>query len=184
MPDVTEVTAGKPKVGGHIYRAPLGTTLPTDTTTALANAFIDMGYVSDDGVTNTNTPETDVIHAWGGTPVLIIQTSKDDKFKIKFISAENLEVQKMVYGSANVTGALATGVTVKANAKELEEYSYVIEMVMRGNVAHRVVIPSARPSDIGDIVYKDNEVVGYDVTLDCTADSAGNTHYSYMKAAS
>ena len=27
---VTNVTAGKPAVGGAIYRAPLGTTLPTD----------------------------------------------------------------------------------------------------------------------------------------------------------
>lgn len=184
MPTATEVTAGKPKVGGHVYRAPLGSTIPTDATTALNSAFVDMGYISEDGVTNSNSPEADVINDWGGTPVLRIQTSKDDTFKLKFISAENVEVQKMVYGSTNVTGTISgtNGLAVTANAKELEDYIYVIEMIARGNVAHRVVIPSARPTEIGDIVYKSNEVVGYDVTLGCTADTSGNTHYEYWKA--
>ena len=35
MPNVENVTTGKPKVGGAVYRAPVGTTLPTDATTAL-----------------------------------------------------------------------------------------------------------------------------------------------------
>lgn len=37
---VTNVTAGKPAVGGAIYRAPLGTTLPTDADTALGSALL------------------------------------------------------------------------------------------------------------------------------------------------
>lgn len=183
MADVTQVTAGKPKVGGHIFRAPLGTTLPKDATTALDAAFIDMGYAGEDGVTNANSPESTVINAWGGTPVLTIQESKEDTFQLTFISAENLEVQRMVYGTDNVTGtSFATGVTVTANAAELEEYIYVIEMIARGNIAHRVVIPCAKPTEIGEIVYSDTEAVGYDVTLGCTADASGNTHYEYWKA--
>lgn len=184
MADVTQVTAGKPKVGGHIFRAPVGTTLPTDATTALDNAFIDMGYASEDGLTNSNSPESTVINAWGGTPVLTIQESKEDTFQLVFISAENVEVQKMVYGVENVTGtSVSTGLTVQANAKELEEYAYVIETIARGNIAHRIVIPSAKPTEIGEIVYSDTDALGYDVTLGCTADEAGNTHYEYWKAA-
>lgn len=184
MADVTQVTAGKPKVGGHIFRAPVGTTLPTDATTALDNAFVDMGYASEDGLKNDNSPESTVIKAWGGTPVLTIQESKEDKFKLVFISAENVEVQKMVYGSTNVTGTnFSTGVSVTANAKELEEAAYVIETIARGNIAHRIVIPSAKPTEIGEIVYSDTDALGYDVTLGCTADEAGNTHYEYWKAA-
>lgn len=184
MADVTQVTAGKPKVGGHIFRAPVGTTLPTDATTALDNAFIDMGYASEDGLTNANSPESTVIKAWGGTPVLTIQESKEDTFQLVFISAENVEVQKMVYGNTNVTGnSFSTGVSVTANAKELEEAAYVIETIARGNIAHRIVIPRAKPTEIGEIVYSDTDALGYDVTLGCTADEAGNTHYEYWKAA-
>ena len=39
MADAKLVTVSKPKVGGAVWRAPLGTTLPTDATTALDKAF-------------------------------------------------------------------------------------------------------------------------------------------------
>ena len=184
MSDVKEVTAGQPKVGGHVFRAPIGTTIPTDAVTALDAAFIDMGYISEDGVTNANSPESETINAWGGTPVLRTVTSKDDTFSAKFISAMNIEVQKMVYGNSNVTGTdMATGITVKANAKDLEEYIYVFEMIAKGNVAHRVVLPCAKPTEIGEVTYADSEAVGYEVTLGCTADASGNTHYEYWQTA-
>lgn len=183
MPYTTEVTAGKPKVGGHVYRAPIGTTLPTTAISTLdTTKFVDMGYISEDGVTNSNSPEMETVKAWGGTPVLIVQTSREDTFQLKFISAMNLEVQKMVYGATNVSGsALSTGISVSVNSKELEDYVYVIEMIATGNIAHRVVIPCAKPTSIGDIAYTDNEPVGYDVTLGCTADSSGNTQYNYWQ---
>ena len=94
MPNTAQVTAGKPKTGGHVYRAPLGTQLPTDALSELTSAFIDMGYISEDGVTNSNNADTETVNAWGGTPVLVIQSSKEDTFQLQFISAMNPEVQK------------------------------------------------------------------------------------------
>lgn len=184
MPNTAHVTAGKPRTGGHVYRAPLGTNLPVDALTDLDSAFIDMGYISEDGVTNSNSPESETVNAWGGTPVLRILNSKDDTYQLQFISAMNPEVQKMVYGDANVIGdSVETGLTVKANSLELTEYSYVIDMLAKGNVLHRVVIPNAKPTEIGDIVYNDSDPVGYDVTLGCNADNEGNTHYEYWQTA-
>lgn len=56
MSTVSNVTAAKPRTGGAIYRAPLGTAIPTDATTALAEAFKALGYLSEDGLVNTNSP--------------------------------------------------------------------------------------------------------------------------------
>lgn len=178
---VANVTAGKPKIGGAIYRAPLGTTLPTDATTALDGAFVNMGFVSEDGVTNSNSPESDELKAWGGDTVLNLQTAKPDTFKYTLIEALNTEVLKHVYGDDNVEGTLSTGITIKANSEDQEEQIIVIEMALKGDVVKRIVIPDGKVTEVGDIVYQDGGAVGYETTLTALPDTAGNTHYEYIK---
>ncbi len=182
--DSTKVTASKPKVGGAIYAAPLGTSLPTDASTSLAAAFKELGYVSEDGITNSNSPESDVVKAWGGDTVLTLNQGKEDTFSMTLIEVMNLDVLKLVYGADNVTGALATGITIKANSKDVAEQSIVIDMVLKGDVMKRIVLPQAKVSEVGDITYSDSDAVGYETTLFCTADSNGNTHYEYIKSVS
>lgn len=184
MPTVKNVSAGKPKVAGAIYRAPLGTALPTDATTALAQTFVDMGYISEDGVTNSNGPETEKIRAWGGQTVLIVSTDKPDTFQLTFLESLNANVLETVYGENNVTEDTGAGtISVVANAAALTDHVYVMDLAMRDGALKRIVIPKGSLSELGDIVYKDDEAVGYEVTLDCMPDAQGNTHYEYIKQA-
>lgn len=178
--DATNVTAGKPKIGGAIFAAPVGTPLPTSTTEALDDAFKNLGYCSDAGLVNSTNIEVQKIKAWGGDTVLVIQSSKDDTYKFTLLEVKNVDVLKYVYNSDNVSGDLETGITIKANGSEAEEHSIVIDMIMRDNTAKRIVIPSGKVSEVGDINYTDEDAVGYETTLDCTPDTAGNTHYEYI----
>lgn len=182
---VANVTTGKPAVTGAIYRAPLSSTptIPTDAVTALGSEFKALGYASDDGLTNTNSPETDEIKAWGGDVVLTPETGKPDEFNIKLIESLNVDVIKTVYGANNVTGTISTGLTVKANSDAQEEACWVFETILRGNILKRIVIPDAVISEIGDIIYKDDEAIGYELKLKAMPDSAGQTHYEYLKSA-
>lgn len=181
MNDVNNVTVGKPKIGGAVFNAVAGTTAPTSTADALAAAFKALGYVSEDGITNSNSPSTETIKAWGGDVVAVPQSEKADTFKLKLIEAMNTDVLSVVFGSGNVSGTLETGLAISANSEELPESVWVIDMILRGNVAKRIVIPAGKISEIADVVYKDNEVVGYELTLTALPDSAGNTHYEYLK---
>lgn len=183
MPSSSNVSAGKPKVAGAIFMAPIGTTLPTDSTTALASAFVELGYASDAGVVNSESRETETIKAWGGDTVLKPFTGKEDTFKFTLIEALNENALKLVYGESNVSGSLANGITIKSAAEDLEYHSFVIEMVLNGAVK-RIVIPSAKVTEVGDITYADGEAIGYDTTLSCVPDSTGGTHYEYIKAVS
>lgn len=176
----SNVTAGKPKITGAIFRAPVGSTLPTDAKTELDVAFKCLGYVSEDGVTNGNSPESEQTKAWGGDVVLSTQTEKPDTFQFKLIEAKNVDVLKMIYGDSHVTGDLDTGIKVDVTAEDPGPAAYVIDMILKDGDLKRMVIPSASISEMDDIVYNDSEPVGYDVTLTATADDTGCTHHEYI----
>ena len=186
---VAFVSTGKPKVGGAIYRAPLSDslTIPTDVSTSLAEAFKCLGYVSEDGVTNSNAITTEKIKAWGGDTVLTPMTEREDTFQFTLIEMMNENVVKAVFGDSNVSVTDATSSTpklidVEANSDEQPECAWVIDMVLRGDKLKRIVIPNGKITEIGDIVYKDDEAVGYEITVTALPDDDGNTHYEYMTA--
>lgn len=61
------------------------------------------------------------------------------------------------------------------------ETPVMVHNVLIGDTVKRVVVPCAKITEIEDIVYKDDEALGYGVTISATPDSAGNTHYEYLK---
>lgn len=176
------VTVGKPKIAGAIFRAPAGTTVPTTADGTLDNAFINLGFVSEDGVTNSNTAETENIKEWGGQVVLVVTTEKPDTFQLTLIDTLNADVAKAVYGDANVATTTG-GFSITANATGADNAVYVIDMAMTGGALRRIVIPVAQLGEVGDIVYKSDEAVGYEITLNALPDASGNTHYEYVKLA-
>lgn len=176
--NAANVTAGKPKLTGAIFTAPEGSTLPTTATGTLDAAFKCMGYSSDAGLTNAITRDSDTVKSWGGDTVLTPQTEFEETFSFTLIEPLKKEVLEVVYGSTNVTEA--TGLrTVTSNSGELPKRAWVFDMVMSNGKARRIVVPTAKITEIGDITYVDNEPVGFELTVTATPDSNGNTSYTY-----
>lgn len=183
MANAKNVTAAKPKVGGAVFRAPLGTTLPTDATTELDAAFKSLGYISQDGLVNSNSPSNTSESAWGGDTVLNTQGEKADTFKFTLIEATSVEVLKAVYGDANVKGDLTAGISIQSNAEENVPCSWIVEMLLKNNTKKRIVVPNAAVTEVGDITYADNSAVGYETTVSAVPDEKGQSHYEYIVAA-
>lgn len=178
----SNVTAAKPATGGSLSVAATTATLPTSTSATLTG-FTNLGYISEDGLTNEITRDSEEIKAWGGDTVLQPQTGFNDTFSCTLIETLNPDVLKEVFGASNVSGSLSAGATVNVNSGELTERAWVFDMVMRGNVAKRVVIPKGRITEVGEITYADSEAAGYEITITAFPDSSGNTHYEYIKDA-
>lgn len=181
MQTVTNVSAGKPRVGGAMYVAPLGTELPTDAVSPLSSAFKSLGYISEDGLTNDNTKETEEVKAWGGDTVYTPLSEVTDTWQFTLIESLNVDVLKFIYGEENVTGDLTSGISIRSNATENVSHVAVFDMIMREGALKRVVIPVATISETGEIVYNDTDPVGYETTISGLPYTDGDTHKEYIQ---
>lgn len=183
----TNVTAGKPKTSGAVFTAPVGSTLPTDAVTAITSiseAYKDLGYVSEDGLTESISITTSAIKEWGGSIVMITQDEKTATFKFKLIEYLNKEVQKFANGDDNVSGTLDTGMKVTLTDADTQERVLVFWQILRGGIPLRIVVPRCKITAIGDIAYKGNEAVAYDLTVQAIKNDSGQYYDKYMGGAS
>ncbi|MBR1470692.1 MAG: phage tail protein [Lachnospiraceae bacterium] len=179
------VQIGKPSIAGGIWMGPEGAALPTNAKSAIDEAvFSCIGYCSEDGVTNSSSFTSQDIKAWGGDIVASPLTEKKDTFKWKSIEAGNMNVLKLVHGDENVEGSISSGITVKVNATDKARHSFIIDLQVGTNILKRITIPAGKISELGDVVYKDGEAVGYDMKITAFPDAAGQTHYEYIQEGS
>lgn len=179
-PTAAAVLVGKPLVTGGILVAPIGTALPTDSTTALNIAFEAAGYVSEDGVTQMIGTDVQDIVAWGGDKVRKIQTSHDLMYQFSLIETNGITLP-LYYGADNVVET-AGAIAVTINAKEPGHNEFVIA-VRDGDTDIRIVIPDGQITERGDVTYVHNDAIMYDVSVTCYPDENGNKAYLYKSAA-
>lgn len=182
MSNKDNVTGSKPKIAGCIYTAPIGTAIPTDATTELAEDFKSLGYVSEDGITESESKDSSNILAFGGDVVLI--TEGEHSYTVQFALLEylNIDVQKVRHGDANVSGTLEAGLTIKGNANATENRVYVIDLLLN-NAVERIVIPCGKVTETGDCTRNNSDAITTDITITGLPDDKGNKYYDYLKKA-
>ena len=164
--DATNVTVGKPKTSGSVYWAPAGTAAPTDATTALAAEYVHLGYISEDGITQTKDDDTNDIYAWGGDVVITTHGSVKYSIQMNFIESLNPEPWKAVLGSSNVVDSVSGGgFAIHYNSSLPVEGVLVIEMAATGARLIRKVAEHAIATAIDDITYTDGDPVALPATF-------------------
>ena len=94
----------------------------------------------------------------------------------------NADVLKAYYGEDNVTVDTSKNtITVKGSSAELPQRPWVIDTVMNDGRKCREVIPCGKISDTGDIEYKRDEAMGYEITVTALPDGEGRPFYMYYE---
>lgn len=177
--DSTMVSLGKFKVGGYAYWAPAGTTPPTDSATALPSAYKLLGYLSEDGLTNTTDTDTTEIKDANGTTVMKIITSYAESYQFALLEVLRAEAAKLRYNSDAVTGN-DKSMTIKHQMPSDEDFVLVFEIAMSGDVKDRLVIGNATRAEFGDRQVHAGDPQVYDITVSANDMGNGVTAIEYI----
>lgn len=159
-------------VTGGAYVAPDGTTLPTDASSALDGAFVEVGYLSEDGIAQSINEDITDLRAWqNGDVVRKIQTSHDVTYSFTMIETSDVTLEQF-YGNY-------TAGAVEINATQLPRQPWVLSVV-DGDDLVRIVIPDGQITERGDLVYQNGDAVGYPVTITAFPDDTDNKAYLYV----
>lgn len=155
-------------VSGAVSLGPTTAAAPTGTGGALTG-FTDLGYVSDAGVTEARSRDTNDIHAWqGGALVRTLITSGALTYNFVMIETKKETVQ-LFYG-ALVTPGAQDGSFLVIPTNTGGRQSFVIDVV-DGAELIRTYIPQGEVTEVGDHVYVNSDPVGYEVTITAYPDS-------------
>lgn len=151
---------------GGVYYAPAGTALPTDATTTLNVAFDELGYITEEGVSQMIEESTTKIRAWqNGDTVREVQTAHDLMYGFTCLET-NENVLAVYYGN------YAAGV-VEVNAAPGTRGCWVFQ-IADGDQDIRIVVPDGQVTDRGDISYVNGNAISYPMQITCYPDADYN----------
>lgn len=172
--DAANVRVG---ITGGVRSAPVGTTAPTDPTSAYAAGWVEYGYVGEDGVEETFTADSTDIRAWqNGVLVRTVNSKTDATFKLMVIETNKAILADFRPGSSVSTNTGITTTTVKPISPNPR--AFAIDVV-DGSYHTRKIIPRGEIVDRGAVVYKNDEAIGYEITIKAYPASDGTLYVEY-----
>jgi hypothetical protein len=155
-------------VTGEVLMGLTSATAPTGTG-GTTTGFTGLGFVSEDGVTETRDRSSDDIKAWqNAATVRTVVTDANLTYTFTLIETKK-ETVELYYG-ASVTEAVSDGSFVIVPSNTGGRKSFIIDVV-DGSELIRTYIPQGEVTEVGDRVYASGEPIGYEVTITAYADS-------------
>lgn len=158
-------------VTGTVFLAPKGTTLPTDTTTALNAAFKSVGFISEDALTESLAITTERLRAWQ-RPVGLRTLTTEVEWTFKFGMLETSPLVLDLYYGLDDGSTVASGVaTTEIMAwPQSVQRAMVIEIV-DGDVITRYAIPVAEIGDREEVDHTNTDGTIWGVTVNVMGSS-------------
>lgn len=155
---------------------------PTDADSALGAGWVDLGYVSEDGVTETRDRSTNNIKAWQNAVIVrSVVTESTATFNFTLLQT-NKDVVEQFYAAAVDTGDGSVVVDPGATGGRKEWAIDVID----GTDLIRIWIPQGELVEApGDQTYNSSDPIGYQFTITAYPDTdlAGSYQKFYSSLA-
>ncbi|MFD8072154.1 hypothetical protein ACFV3E_05825 [Streptomyces sp. NPDC059718] len=171
---------------GAFVVAPVGTTAPTDPYSSWGTGWVDLGYGTQDGLTETLNENRQTFEAWGEVePVLQIVTSRATQFKIN-LEQTNAWTLALYYGVdiADMTSSGSGGTQFLAfndpQTPEPQYYAIGMDMIDSKGRPTRFVVARAEVSQKGDRPYKTDSISGFDLTFSTLSAASGGSSITRM----
>lgn len=165
-------------INSAVFVGAKGSTAPITPTVAPGTPFAEVGWLSEDGITEARAIDSAQKRAWqGGALVRTVKSSDSRSFKFVMLET-NAITMGLVRPGATVT--TATGIThtlVKAHTGQ-DRRAWILDTI-DGEINVRKIVADGEITEIGDVVYKGTEITGYEVTVTCYPDSTGTLYEEY-----
>lgn len=173
--NIKNVSVGKGKSGGYFFLAPAGTELPTDNSTELDTAFLNMGFLGDDGAVFSDSSSVDTYYDLNGDAIDTSNGEIEKTFTVTFreIKKDSLAV---INGTANVSDATGK-LTVHDKGPNDATYVGVFEFLLKDGRKWRRVVPQCKVGELGDMTVVYNELVGREITMQALLDAKTGDYY-------
>lgn len=164
MGDATKVRVA---VTGAVFKGPTSATAPTGTSGSPDAAFVDLGFISEDGVEISlpGSGDSTPIKAWqDGTTVRVIRTPSEDNPTWKFKMLETTKATVEEYFGVTVTQTATEG-SFEYEVTNREHGAYIVDVV-DGAELIRDYVPYGIVTEVESITLATGEAIGYGVTVE------------------
>lgn len=156
---------------GSLWKAPLGTTLPTDSTTAWGAGFVNLGFATN-GFTLTQDVKKQDITAWQTlTPVRSIFTSLVRKLAFESLES-NINTVPLAWGGAAMTPGLAGIYTLDIPEGQLTDFILGVDW-SDGTLTQRIIVKRASLLTLPTLKFVRDDAVRYSLEVQAVAPSDG-----------
>lgn len=163
-----------------------GQTMPSDPTTDIsATVATCFGRIGEDGITRAFDSDSEDVKDMFGNVVATVKTSDSETFNFSMLDA-NETALKIFYGDDNVTGTVATGLTIHSNGKWARERGYIFRIIVGSTdttVTYGLIcIPRGKLTERGDQTIVGSDAIGHEITISAIPDTNGHRAYLYTSA--
>lgn len=151
---------------GHVYVAPVGSTIPADTSVPFTAEWRELGYTTEDGVSLTPSVDINDINAWQSkVPVKRSLTSIDFDVKFTLLQTTQLASSLFFFGEDWVVAGSEASLTVSSNPGLVERAVAIEYLENEGDTTvNRIILPRALLTDREDLTLNRSDAVQWGLT--------------------